>query len=370
MTAATRETDTVARLGGDEFVIVIPDVTRPEDASAVASKVLESLSAPFHIDGQEIFVHASTGISLYPRDGADEQSLLKNVDLAMYRAKQQGRGRISFFTEEMNAANRARQRMETELHRALERGEFILHYQPRMDLRTGRISGVEALLRWQHPKNGLVPPSDFIPLAEETGLIVPIGAWVMQEACRQGRRWHQEGLRNLSVAVNLSMRQLQSDGLLAVVLAALDEAETDPSCLELEITETAIMKDAEGAVRLLRRLKDAGVRLSLDDFGTGYSSFHYLRHFPLDSLKIDRSFVAEIHADARESPLITAMIAMARNLGLNVIAEGVETREQADFLHANGCHETQGYYYSRPLPPCGLRELLRSQAGMDMAVSC
>jgi diguanylate cyclase (GGDEF)-like protein len=369
LTSATRETDTVARLGGDEFVIVMPDVVRPEDATAVASKVLESLSAPFHIDGQEIFVSASTGISLYPRDGADEQSLLKNVDLAMYRAKHQGRGRISFFTEEMNAVNRARQQMETELHRALEREEFILHYQPRMDLRTGRISGVEALVRWQHPKHGIVSPSEFIPLAEETGLIVPIGAWVLREACRQTRLWRQEGLRGLGVAVNLSMRQLQSDGLLADVLDALDKADADPSCLELEITETAIMKDAEAAVRLLHRLKDAGVRLSLDDFGTGYSSFHYLRHFPLDSLKIDRSFVAEIHADQRESPLITAMIAMARNLGLGVIAEGVETREQAEFLHANGCHETQGFYFSRPLPPWGLRELLRSQACIDVAVS-
>jgi diguanylate cyclase (GGDEF)-like protein/PAS domain S-box-containing protein len=362
MTAAVRETDTVARLGGDEFVIVMPDVERPEDAAAVADKVLDALSEPFHIENQDVYVRASIGISLYPRDGADEQALLKNVDLAMYRAKHQGRGRVSFFTEEMNAANRARQQLEAELHRALERQEFILHYQPRLDLCTGRISGVEALLRWQHPKHGTLSPAGFIPLAEETGLIVRIGAWALEEACRQGRQWQQEGFEDIGVAVNLSMRQLQSEGLLALVLGVLEGSGMDPCSLELEITETAVMKDAQAAMHLLRKLKDAGVRLALDDFGTGYSSLDYLRRFPLDSLKIDRSFVAEIQPGAKESSLVSAMIAMAGNLGLNAIAEGVETREQAEFLRAHGCRETQGYYFSRPLPPQAMRELLREHA--------
>ncbi|SFU74189.1 EAL domain-containing protein [Pseudoduganella namucuonensis] len=370
MNEAVRESDTVARLGGDEFVIVMPDVARPEDAVAVAEKLLQVLSQPFVIEGQKVYVRTSIGISLYPRDGADEQTLMKNVDLAMYRAKQQGRGRLSFYTEEMNSANRARQRMEVELHNALERGEFLLHYQPKLDTRGGRVTGAEALLRWQHPRRGMVGPADFIPLAEETGLITLIGAWVLREACRQTRCWQLAGLPGLSMAVNLSACQLQRDELLPLVREVLRESGLAPECLELEITETAIMRDAEEAVPLLVELKAVGVRLSLDDFGTGYSSLNYLRRFPLDSLKIDRTFVSEIHSGMNEGTIITAMIAMARGMKLRVIAEGVESEEQAEFLRAHDCHELQGYHIGRPMPAAALEALLRAQrAAFELTAS-
>ena len=369
MVEAVRESDTVARLGGDEFVIVMPDVSCPQDALTVGEKVLQVMSQPFYIENQKIYVRTSIGISLYPRDGVDEQTLLKNVDLAMYRSKQQGKGRLSFYTEEMNSANRARQRMEVELHNALERGEFVLHYQPKHDCRSGRICGVEALLRWEHPRHGMVSPAEFIPLAEETGLITLIGAWVLREACRQNRSWQHAGLPCVGMAVNLSACQLQRDELLPMLRDVLHASGLAPRWLELEITETAIMRDAEDAVPLLETLKDIGVGLSLDDFGTGYSSLNYLRRFPLDSLKIDRTFVAELHADAAASAagganacaIITAMIAMARSLGLRVVAEGVETPEQAAFLQAHGCHELQGYHIGRPVPAAALEAMLHAQ---------
>ncbi|MRV74655.1 EAL domain-containing protein [Duganella sp. FT92W] len=361
MREAVRTSDTVARLGGDEFVIVMPDVARQEDAAAVAEKVLHLMTQPFYIASQKVYVRTSIGISLYPRDGADPQTLLKNVDLAMYRAKQAGRGRLSFFTEEMNAANRARQRMEVELHHALERGEFQLHYQPKQDAGCGAITGAEALLRWNHPRRGMVSPAEFIPLAEETGLITMIGAWVLREACAQNRRWQLAGLPELAVAVNLSACQLQRDELLPLVRSVLDETGLAPHFLELEITETAIMKDADLAVPLLEELKGIGVGLSLDDFGTGYSSLNYLRRFPLDCLKIDRSFVSEIDAGGSEGAIITAMIAMARGLRLRVIAEGVETPEQTAFLRNQQCHELQGYHIARPMPADALEALLRRE---------
>jgi EAL domain-containing protein (putative c-di-GMP-specific phosphodiesterase class I) len=279
----------------------------------------------------------------------------------MYRAKQAGRGRLSFYTEEMNAANRARQRMEVALHHALERNEFQLHYQPKVDAHSGTITGVEALLRWNRPRQGMVNPADFIPLAEETGLITMIGAWVLREACAQNRRWQLAGLPQLAVAVNLSACQLQRDELLPLVRGALEESALAPHWLELEITETAIMQDADLAVALLEELKAIGVGLSLDDFGTGYSSLNYLRRFPLDCLKIDRSFVSEINCGGSEGAIITAMIAMARSLRLRVIAEGVETREQAAFLHAHQCHELQGYHIAHPMPAGALEALLQRQ---------
>jgi diguanylate cyclase (GGDEF)-like protein/PAS domain S-box-containing protein len=364
MVEAVRDSDTVARLGGDEFVIVMPDVACAEDALTVGEKVLHVMSQPFFIENQKVYVRTSIGISLYPRDGADEQTLLKNVDLAMYRSKQQGKGRLSFYTEEMNSANRARQRMEVELHNALERGEFLLHYQPKQDCATGRICGVEALLRWMHPRHGMVSPAEFIPLAEETGLITLIGAWVLREACRQNRSWQQAGLPSVGMAVNLSACQLQRDELLPMVRGVLHASGLAPRWLELEITETAIMRDAEDAVPLLEALKEIGVGLSLDDFGTGYSSLNYLRRFPLDSLKIDRTFVAELHQEEPQGnagAIVTAMVAMARGLDLRVVAEGVETQAQADYLRAQGCDALQGYHIGRPLSAAALEALLRAQ---------
>lgn len=355
--SSVREADTVARLGGDEFVIVIPDVTKAEDATAVARKVLEVLSQPFIIENQEMYISASIGISLYPRDGEHEEILLKNVDLAMYRAKHEGRSNFCFYTEEMNARNRERQAMESELHHALKRGEFLLHYQPKVDLRSGKVVGVEALIRWQHGERGLISPEKFIPLAEETGLILPIGAWAMKTACSQNRAWQDAGLPPISIAVNLSARQFRHHDLVGLVKQVLQETGLQAQYLELELTESVIMQEAEEAISTLLELKALGVQLSLDDFGTGYSSLNYLRRFPLDNLKIDRSFVKGIASNPHDTTIVKTVIALAHSFNLKVIAEGVETEEQLAFLHAHDCDEMQGYLFSKPLPPENLTGL-------------
>lgn len=359
--AAVRETDTVARLGGDEFVIVMPDVVRVDDTVVVASKILEILALPFTVAGQQIYIGASIGISLFPRDGEDEQILLKNVDLAMYRAKHEGRGNFRFYTEEMNIRNRQRQTLGTELHQALERGEFVLHYQPKINFRSGQIVGAEALIRWQHPERGLIAPAQFIPLAEESGLIVPIGAWVMHTACSQNRQWQDAGLRPISIAVNLSARQFRLHDLTSMVRQVLCDTRLDSRYLELELTETVIMQVASEAIPALLDLKQLGVQLALDDFGTGYSSLDYLRRFPLDTLKIDRSFVNCISTHAQDTTIVRTMIALAHNLNLNVVAEGVETRLQADFLQQHDCEDMQGYYFSKALPAEQLAGLLNTR---------
>jgi diguanylate cyclase (GGDEF)-like protein len=358
MRAVVRESDTVARLGGDEFVIVLPDMENCNEAMVVANKLLHELSQPFTVEQQQLYISASIGVSLYPRDGEQEQTLLKNVDLAMYRAKREGRNTVRFFTEELNAHNRERQKLETALHHALENAEFELHYQPKFNFHTGAITGVEALVRWNHPTLGVIAPSAFIPLAEETGLIVELGAWVIRSACRQSRAWQGIAGMPVNMAVNLSARQLDPDLLIHTVADALSETGLAPEYLELELTETAIMPDAVEAIGILSDLKCLGVRLSLDDFGTGYSSLNYLRRFPLDSIKIDRSFIVGVGESANDRAIVKTIVALASNLNMNVIAEGVESRVQADFLKLHGCHEMQGYYFARPLPALQVADLL------------
>jgi diguanylate cyclase (GGDEF)-like protein len=367
MRAVVRETDTVARLGGDEFVIVLPELDNANEAMMVANKLLGELAKPFTVEHQEVYVSASIGVSLYPRDGAQEQTLMKNVDLAMYRAKREGRNTVRYFTEELNAHNRERQKLETALHHALENAEFDLHYQPKINYHTGAVTGVEALVRWNHPTLGVIAPSAFIPLAEETGLIVELGAWVIRTACRQSRAWQDANGLPVNIAVNLSARQLDPDQLINTVADALRETGLAAEYLELELTETAIMPDAVEAIGILSELKCLGVRLSLDDFGTGYSSLNYLRRFPLDSIKIDRSFILGVGESANDRAIVKTIVALASNLNMNVIAEGVESLVQADFLKQHGCHEMQGYYFARPLPASQVSELLANHAVMSTA---
>jgi diguanylate cyclase (GGDEF)-like protein/PAS domain S-box-containing protein len=340
----------VARLGGDEFIVLLNEIAHSQDASRVARRILKELARPFTLAGHEVFVTASIGIALYPLDGNDSDDLLKNADVAMYHAKNQGRNNYQFYTKSMNATSLQRLDLENDLRKATDRNEFVLYYQPTVDIRTKAIIGAEALVRWDHPEKGMISPAEFIPLAEETGLIVPIGKWVLRSACIQNKAWQDAGNKYLRMSVNLSSRQFDQEGLIEVVSEALRDSGFDPRYLELEITESTIMKNPEKAATTLQKLKDMGICLSIDDFGTGYSSLGNLRRFPLDSLKIDRSFVTNITTDSDDAAIITAIIAMARSLKLRVIAEGVEAEEQQAFLRDLGCHEMQGYLFSRPLP--------------------
>ncbi len=354
-----RESDTVGRLGGDEFVVLLEDMPQPMHGAIVAQKILDEVSRPIKIEMQEYHVTASIGISTCPGDGEDVQSLLKNADIAMYRAKEQGKNNFQFYSEALNVHTVERLALESDLRRALERDQFVLHYQPKVDIHSGRIASVEALVRWQHPERGLVAPMDFIPLAEETGLIVPIGLWVLQAACAQARAWRDQGLPWLRVAVNLSARQFTHENLLEDVARILDETGLDAEMLEFEITESMVMQDPAKAEKLLAELKAMGVFLSIDDFGTGYSSLSYLKRFPIDSLKIDRSFIRDLPGDGDDAAITRAIIAMAHGLRLTVIAEGVETAGQLDFLRDNGCDEMQGYHFSKPVPARELGRLVR-----------
>lgn len=356
--ALVRKADTVARLGGDEFVIVLPGLLKVADASLVAGKVLSALARPFVIDHQELHIGVSIGISLYPQDGTHEEVLLKNVDLAMYRAKFEGRNKFHFYTEELNIHGRERLALASDLRGALERDELRLHYQPQVDLRSGEIVGVEALLRWQHPARGILSPVQFIPIAEETGLIIPIGAWVIKAACAQQRAWRVAGLPAVRVAVNISAHQFRRHDLLAVVTEALQETAMEARYLELELTETAIMQEPEKAIPVLLELKALGLHLALDDFGMGYSSLNYLRQFPLDNLKIDRSFVSDLTTSTHGVTIVKTIISLAHSLDLKVIAEGVETIAQLDLLNTYGCDEVQGFYFSKPVPADELACLL------------
>ncbi|HXY62741.1 MAG TPA: bifunctional diguanylate cyclase/phosphodiesterase, partial [Nitrospirota bacterium] len=340
----------VARLGGDEFIVLLHEIAHAQDASRVARRIIQGLARPFTLAGHEVFITASIGIAVYPLDGHDADSLLKNADVAMYHAKNQGRNNYQFYTKAMNATALQRLDLENDLRKALDRGEFLLYYQPTVDIKTRTINGAEALIRWNHPNKGMIFPGEFIPLAEETGLIVPIGEWVLRAACIQNKAWQDAGNKKFCVAVNLSGRQFDEEGLIGIVSNALRDSGLAPQYLVLEITESTIMKNPEKAATTLQKLKGMGIGLSIDDFGTGYSSLGNLRKFPLDTLKIDRSFVMNIPANNDDAAITTAIIAMAHSLKLDVIAEGVESEDQHSFLHEQECDAVQGNLFSQPVP--------------------
>ncbi|WP_448632494.1 MULTISPECIES: putative bifunctional diguanylate cyclase/phosphodiesterase [Pseudomonas fluorescens group] len=357
-----RESDIVARLGGDEFVILLPQLSDEQYVGATAQKILGAIARPFNLQGQEFRVTASIGISLYDRDGQDEQTLKKNADIAMYQAKQQGKNTFQFYSERLNAESLERQTLELGLRHALERDEFRLHYQAKRDIRSGQITGMEALLRWEHPDLGLVAPMQFIPVAEETGLIVSIGQWVLRTACLQNVAWQQQGLARLCVAVNLTARQFFDDALLSDLATVLAETGMDANLLELEIAESLLMQDVKAALQVLTGLKQLNVRIAIDDFGVGYSSLSALQQFPLDAIKIDRSFIRDVARVSEDRALTEAIITMGRSLSLTVVAQGVETKEQADFLRDNACDEFQGFYFNKPMPADQFQALLQAQA--------
>ena len=367
MVAALRDTDTLARLGGDEFTVLVEDVADAGDLEPVARKLIEVLARPVAIRETEVFVSASIGIALSPDDGADYESLLRNADTAMYQAKAAGRNRWQLYRQEMSDQVANRLELDTALRYALARGEFILYYQPRARTADQRMVGCEALIRWRHPVRGLVPPDEFIPLAEETGLIVEIGAWVLTEACRQMADWCQRWGGACRVSVNVSAQQMRRTDFVGQVRAALSEAGLNPSCLELEITETSLMDNIEPAIAAFRELSALGVAVSIDDFGTGYSSLSYLKRLPIQCLKIDRSFVRDTPADRDDCAIVKTIIAMSETLHIHVVAEGVETAEQLDFLAREGCPEFQGYLLAKPLPP---DEFERRVATGELAPAC
>ncbi|MFQ5646884.1 MAG: EAL domain-containing protein [bacterium] len=344
-----RTDDTLARLGDDEFAVIIPDITKAEYAVNIVHKIVNNFKAPIVIQGHELFITLSIGISVFPENGQSPEILMKNADVAMYRAKEEGRNCYKLYTSTMNAKAFERLVLENNLRKAIERNEFILHYQPQISLSSGEIMGMEALVRWQHPELGLIPPVEFIPLAEETGLIIPLGEWTMKTACAQCAAWRTQGYRLLRVAVNLSARQFQQLNLEKKIADILTKTGLDSSYLELEITESAIMDNVESAIITMQRLHDQGIHISIDDFGTGYSSLSYLKKFPIKTLKIDRSFVSHIDTNPDDRAIATAIIAMAHSLNLKVVGEGVETREQLNLLLSLHCDEIQGYYFSKPL---------------------
>jgi len=344
-----RSSDTVSRQGGDEFVIVLSEIAHSQDAEGCAAKILSALSVPVRIDEHDLYITASIGIATYPDDGNDAETLLKHADLAMYHAKANGFNTFQFFEPGMNARAAERQLLENGLRHAIEREQFVLHYQSKINLATGAIVGVEALVRWCHPERGLILPGQFLAIAEESGLIVPIGRWVMTECCNRARAWRDAGLPPIRMAINISAVELRTKGFVSGVRAMLTQAKLEPSDLELELTETFLLQNADSTAAVLEALKDVGVRLALDDFGTGYASLSHLRRFPIDTLKIDRSFVRDIAMDSDDASIVRAVIGMGKSLDMQVVAEGVETSEQFDFLRQQGCPEGQGYYFSEPI---------------------
>lgn len=353
-----REEDTVARMGGDEFTVLLPEINDVGDIEIVARKVLEMFTQPLTLEGEEIFITASLGIAVAPEDGQDAQTLLRHADMAMYKSKEQGKNRFGFFRTEMSVQAHERLTVEQRLRRALERDEFVLHYQPQVDVYSKQLIGIEALLRWQSPEAGLVPPMRFIPVAEETGLILPIGEWVLRTACRQNVAWQEAGFPPLRMAVNLSARQFHQENLVGRIEDILMETGLSPNWLELEITETVAMHNVALTSSVLRKLKGMGIHIAIDDFGTGYSSLNYLKRFPIDTLKVDQSFIRDSVTDPEDAAIVATILVLARNLNYLAIAEGVETPEQLEFLQERECDGFQGYLISEPLPAEGMTELL------------
>ena len=351
-----RDTDMVARLGGDEFAIMQAGASQPTDATSLASRLIEVIGAPYELGGHQVTVELSIGIALAPGDGLDPDQLLKNADMALYRAKSDGHGLYRFFEPEMDARMQARRRLEIDLRKAIANGEFELFYQPLVDMQTERVTGFEALIRWHHPERGMIPPLDFIPVAEETGLIVPIGDWVLRQACAEAATWPSD----VKIAVNLSPIQFKSKGLLLSVVSALAASGLSPNRLELEITESVLLQDGDATLAILHELRELGVRISMDDFGTGYSSLSYLRKFPFDKIKIDQSFIVDMSDHNDSLAIVRAVIAMGSGLGIATTAEGVETVEQFKQLKLEGCTEVQGYLFSPPRPAAEVKGLLAS----------
>jgi diguanylate cyclase (GGDEF)-like protein len=357
------ESDTVARFGNDEFVVLQPKIKGTKDVIETIGELSEGLKFSFDLGGHELFATASVGVSLFPLDGDDSQTLLKNAGAALYRAKRSGGANYQFYTADMHERASRHLALETSLRHAIQNKEFLLHYQPRVSVDSLAITGVEALIRWRHPQLGLVAPAEFVQLAEDTGLIVPIGEWVLREACRQNKLWQQQGFAPIQMAVNISARQLNQQGLADMVIRILNETALAPEHLELELTESSIMQSIEIASGVLNQLKSRGVNISIDDFGTGFSSMASLKRLPIDALKVDRSFVRDATTDPDDASLVMAIITLAHNLRLKVIAEGVETREQLRFLHLLRCDEIQGYLFSKPLPADEFVALLDTRFG-------
>ncbi len=365
--ALLRESDTVARLGGDEFTVILPGTGSTDHVSSVAQSIVNVIKEPIALSDQEVHVGASVGVAFYPDDGADLETLSKNADIAMYQAKEAGRDTFQFYSQKNNLQALRHIILDDEMHKALEREEFTLHYQPKVAAASGKMVGMEALLRWQKADGEMVSPAEFIPLAEETGLIISIGEWVLNSACRQMAAWAEEGAPGMKVAVNLSARQFRDRGLVEMVRSAIARTAIAPECLELEITESMVMGDVESAITTMKRLRALGVTLAIDDFGTGYSSLSYLKRFPINTLKIDRSFVSDLTLDSDDAAIVDAVISMATSLNLNVVAEGVESAEQLDYLRSRGCTELQGFYISRPLPADEFSKLYRMRGGDMLA---
>lgn len=356
-----RKSDTIARIGGDEFALFLQHVRYEEDAARIARKILEAFKPAFQLNDYEFYITPNIGIALYPKDGENAETLLRNASLALYRIKGQGRDNYQFYTSTLNTKAFERLVLENSLRRALERGEFAVYYQPQINLATRQVIGMEALIRWQHPDLGLIAPTKFIPLAEEIGLIGPLSEWVLWTACAQNKAWQDAGFPPLRIAVNLSARLFGQQDLMGIVKRVLEETGLNPNYLDLELTESIVMENAEGTIQTLYELKEMGVHISVDDFGTGYSSLSYLKRFPIDILKIDKSFVQDITTDPNNAAIAELIISMAHTLNLNVIAEGVETEEQLTFLQSHRCNEAQGYLFSKPLSAKELEVLLQEQ---------